>query len=71
MSSLCRYLCMTVVLWVSGLVLALNAVLFIALVVRYRGEQRPSQQDGQLEHIGQLWEARAVGVGADRRVSAA
>lgn len=71
LASLRRYLCMNVVLWVSVVIVVLNAVLLGALVLRYRGEQRRSQQDGQLEHIGQLWEARAHGVGGDRRASAA
>lgn len=62
---------MNVVLWVSAVVVVLNAVLVAALLLRYRGEQGRSQQDGQLEHIGRLWEARAHGVGGDRRASAA
>lgn len=66
-----RYLCMNVVLCFSAVIVLLNAVLLAALLLRYRGEQRHSQQSGQLAHVGRLWEARADGVGASRRASAA
>ena len=66
-----RYLCMNVVLWLSAVTVVSNAVLLAALVLRYLGEERRSQQHGQLAHVGRLWEARADGVGADRRATAA
>ncbi|MBP2390066.1 hypothetical protein JOF40_001191 [Aeromicrobium fastidiosum] len=62
---------MDLVACVSAVIAGVNAVLLAGLVVRYRREQQGSQPYGQLEQIGRLWEARADGVGADRRASAA
>ncbi|REK72996.1 hypothetical protein DX116_05240 [Aeromicrobium endophyticum] len=47
---------MSVVLWLFAAVVAANAVLLLALVLRFRSEVRATRDD-QLHHIVELWHA--------------